>query len=118
MNLLKSIPRFSRLSRYLYPYRENREYVNVPGKYRNGTKRETGKAGSRKGIECLSLGRIMLDLLGDALPPVTRTNTKPEAAALVEVLKTLRAHPMVAWCERMNSGAACTAATVCRTCCA
>lgn len=31
---------------------------------------------------------------------------QPEAAALVEVLKTLRAHPLVAWCERMNSGAA------------
>jgi hypothetical protein len=47
----------------------------------------------------------MLDLLGDDLP-VVRTNAKPEAAALVEVLKTLRAHPLVAWCERMNSGAA------------
>jgi hypothetical protein len=35
-----------------------------------------------------------------------RTNAKPEAAALAEVLKALRAHPMVAWCERMNSGAA------------
>lgn len=35
-----------------------------------------------------------------------RTNDRPEAAALVEVLKALRAHPMVAWCERMNSGAA------------
>lgn len=46
-----------------------------------------------------------LDLFGDELP-VARTNSKPEAAALVEVLKTLRAHPMVAWCERMNSGAA------------
>jgi hypothetical protein len=47
----------------------------------------------------------MLDLLGDELPLV-RANGKPEAAALVEVLKALRAHPMVAWCERMNSGAA------------
>ena len=35
-----------------------------------------------------------------------RTNDKPEAAALVEVLKALKAHPAVAWCERMNSGAA------------
>lgn len=33
-------------------------------------------------------------------------NGKPEAAALVEVLQTLRTHPAVAWCERMNSGAA------------
>lgn len=47
----------------------------------------------------------MLDLLGDELPLV-RANAKPEAAALVEVLKALRAHPMVSWCERMNSGAA------------
>lgn len=34
------------------------------------------------------------------------THDKPEAAALVEVLKALRAHPGVAWCERMNSEAA------------
>lgn len=47
----------------------------------------------------------MPDLLGDDLPTM-RTNAKPEAAALVEVLLALRAHPMVAWCERMNSGAA------------
>lgn len=47
----------------------------------------------------------MLDLLGDALPLV-RKNAKPEAAALVEVLMALTAHPAVAWCERMNSGAA------------
>ena len=47
----------------------------------------------------------MTDLLGDDFP-VVRTYAKPEAAALLEVLKTLRAHPMVAWCERMNSGAA------------
>jgi len=30
---------------------------------------------------------------------------RKEAAALVEVLQALRAHPTVAWCERMNSGA-------------
>jgi len=47
-----------------------------------------------------------LDLFGDDLPTVPRTNDRPEAAALVEVLKTLRAHPAVAWAERMNSGAA------------
>lgn len=35
-----------------------------------------------------------------------RTNDRPEAAALLEVLKALRAHPAVSWCERMNSGAA------------
>lgn len=46
------------------------------------------------------------DLLGDTIAPTKRTNDKPEAAALVEVLKALRAHPAVVWCERMNSGAA------------
>jgi len=46
----------------------------------------------------------MNDLLGDALP-VVRKNDRPEAAALVEVLQALNAHPAVAWCERMNSGA-------------
>ena len=46
----------------------------------------------------------MFDLLGDALP-VARKNDRPEAAALVEVLQALNAHPAVAWCERMNSGA-------------
>ena len=46
----------------------------------------------------------MNDLLGDALP-VERKNDRPEAAALVEVLKALKAHSDVAWCERMTSGA-------------
>jgi len=31
---------------------------------------------------------------------------RKEAAALLEVLKALKGHPLVAWCERMNSGAA------------
>ena len=35
-----------------------------------------------------------------------RKNDHPEAAALVEVLKALNTHAAVAWCERMNSGAA------------
>ena len=45
------------------------------------------------------------DLLGDEIQ-IPRSNSRPEAAALVEVLKALRTHPAVAWCERMNSGAA------------
>ena len=45
------------------------------------------------------------DLFGMAQQP-KRTNSKPEAAALCEVLKALRASPAVAWCERMNTGAA------------
>jgi hypothetical protein len=47
-----------------------------------------------------------VDLLGDVLVTGKRTNGKPEAAALHEVLLALRNHPAVAWCERMNSGAA------------
>lgn len=38
--------------------------------------------------------------------PSPRINSRPEAAALLEVLKALKAHPAVAWAERMNSGAA------------
>ena len=45
------------------------------------------------------------DLFGMEHQP-KRTNSKPEAAALCEVLKALRAHPAVIWCERMNTGAA------------
>jgi hypothetical protein len=47
----------------------------------------------------------MTDLFG-LEQQTPRTNGKPEAAALVEVLKALNAHPAVSWCERMNSGAA------------
>ena len=46
-----------------------------------------------------------IDLFGMATQP-PRKHDRPEAAALVEVLKALRAHPAVSWCERMNSGAA------------
>lgn len=45
------------------------------------------------------------DLLGDCIRD-KRPNSKPEAAALVEVLQALRANPLVAWCERQNTGAA------------
>ena len=47
----------------------------------------------------------MFDLFGLEQQP-KRSNDRPESAALVEVLKALRAHPAMAWCERMNSGAA------------
>ena len=50
-------------------------------------------------------GAAMTDLFGLEQEP-RRTNNKPEAAALHEVLKALRAHPLVAWAERQNSGAA------------
>ena len=47
----------------------------------------------------------MIDLFGlEQQSP--RRNDHKEAAALVEVLKALRTHTAVAWCERMNSGAA------------
>ena len=45
------------------------------------------------------------DIFGlERTPP--RIPDRKEAAALVEVLQALRTHPAVAWCERMNSGAA------------
>jgi hypothetical protein len=47
----------------------------------------------------------MTDLFGLEQQP-KRINDRPESAALVEVLKALRAHPLVAWVERQNSGAA------------
>lgn len=47
----------------------------------------------------------MTDLFG-LEQQTPRTNDRKESAALVEVLKALKAHPAVAWCERMNSGAA------------
>lgn len=37
--------------------------------------------------------------------PERRKSDRPEAAALVEVMRTLRGHPSVAWIERQNSGA-------------
>jgi hypothetical protein len=46
-----------------------------------------------------------LDLLGDPLPRTRARPTLAEAAALAEVLRALRAHPRVAWAQRMNSGA-------------
>lgn len=48
----------------------------------------------------------MTELLGDGFPLARGKSARPEAAALAEVIKLLRAHPKVAWCERMNSGAA------------
>ena len=48
---------------------------------------------------------VAADLFGlERAPP--RIVDRKEAAALVEVLQALRTHPAVAWCERMNSGAA------------
>ncbi len=47
----------------------------------------------------------MTDLFGLEQQIPKRSDSK-EAAALVEVLKALRAHPAVSWCERQSSGAA------------
>ena len=46
-----------------------------------------------------------IDLPGHTIAPTKRTNDRPEADALREVIQALRAHPAVAWCERQNSGA-------------
>ncbi len=45
----------------------------------------------------------MIDLFG-LEQQTPRTNDHKEAAALVEVLKALRAHPAVSWAERQNTG--------------
>lgn len=45
------------------------------------------------------------DLLGHEIQTPKR-HSRPEAAALLEVLQALRAHPAVAWCHRVNTGAA------------
>ncbi len=47
----------------------------------------------------------MTDLFGRE-KQTPRTNDHKEAAALVEVLKALRAHPAVSWAERQNTGIA------------
>jgi len=49
---------------------------------------------------------VSADLFGFESPTTKRTNNKPEAAALAEVLRVLRHHPAVAWVERQNSGVA------------
>ena len=49
---------------------------------------------------------VAVDLFGAPEQPAPRRNDRPEAAALVEVLRALRAHSSVAWCERQNTGAA------------
>lgn len=51
------------------------------------------------------MDRAELDLWGTPVS-VKRTNDRPEQAALHEVLLALCSHPMVAWCERQNTGAA------------
>lgn len=61
-----------------------------------------GKVGKPVPIACKAISTT--DLLGDDFP-LERKNDRPEAAALLEVLKALESHPAVAWCERMNSGA-------------
>lgn len=43
--------------------------------------------------------------LFDGEEQVSRTNDRPEAAALREVLMALKNHPAVAWVERQNTGA-------------
>lgn len=66
--------------------------------------RRSPSRGARK-TESFPARAAVVDLFGLEQQP-KRTNDKPEAAALSEVLKALKAHPAVAWCERQNSGAA------------
>jgi hypothetical protein len=52
------------------------------------------------------MSRAAQTALFDGQSEAPRKNDRPEAAALLEVLKALRCHPAVAWVERQNSGAA------------
>lgn len=45
------------------------------------------------------------DLLGQEIRKTRAPVCRQESAALIEVLKALKTHPAVSWCERMNSGA-------------
>lgn len=54
----------------------------------------------------MSKAPAQISLLDGTETPAKRINSKPEAAALCEVLMALRNHPAVSWAERMNSGAA------------
>jgi VRR-NUC domain len=47
----------------------------------------------------------MIDLFG-LEQQTPRRNDRKESAALIEVLKALRTHPLVAWAERQNTGVA------------
>ena len=47
-----------------------------------------------------------VDLFGASQQAAKRTNDRPEAAALREVIQALRVHPAVSWAYRQNSGAA------------
>ena len=48
--------------------------------------------------------QLQIALFGEQQSTPVKSD-RPEAAALIEVLKALRNHPAVAWCERQNSGA-------------
>lgn len=76
------------------------------GIYRPEIPRAPFRGRGKTGGICGEAPEGQTDLFGLVQQPARRTNSRPEAAALAEVLKALRAHPAVAWCERMNSGAA------------
>lgn len=80
----------------------NPPFSLVPGTGGNGWERVNFQGATAMTEK--SFSGAVVDLLGDTIKP-KRTNDRPEAAALVEVLKALRAQPAVVWCERMNSGA-------------
>ncbi len=75
--------------------------VGIVGKQMGNPTNPTNSKNGNRGK-----GQTITDLLGDALPLERKQNARPEAAALVEVLKALESHNAVAWVRRMNSGAA------------
>jgi hypothetical protein len=46
-----------------------------------------------------------IDLLGCVIQPVRQPNRRLEGNALIEVLRALKSHSSVAWCQRLNTGA-------------
>lgn len=72
------------------------------------SKEGTGKTGKGGFPKTGNSGKNGNPIQTSFLEPVStapRRNARRESAALVEVLKALRAHPCVAWAERQNSGA-------------
>jgi len=98
------------------PFSENPDAEILPSPY-------TGERNRRFRFGGLPLGEpfrlhpsgvaMAADLFG--LEQVeSRHVDRKEAAALLEVLKALRGHAAVAWCERMSLGAACDDESCCR----
>ena len=78
-----------------------------PGKsHKQGKTGIYGESGKQPFSGTNGVWPVSADMFGVEDATAQRTNDRPEAAALVEVLKALRHHPAIAWAERQNTGAA------------